>query len=130
MTEANPAKKPAEKGATQAKDMSHKVTAATEHVAKALEDTSSKLTRGAQDYADRVIEIARANANAAFDYAQALLGAKSPTEFAELTSEYAKAQVAALGEQTKELGAIAQKVCAEAVEPIKTGVGKAFGPVA
>ena len=130
MVEDNAARKFAEKAATQAKDTAEKVTATTQDVSKALEATSSKLAEGAQHYTGRLLEIARANSNAAFDYAQALLGARSPTEIVELANEYAKAHLAALKEQTKELGAIAQKVDTEAAEPIKTGVTKAFNPTA
>ena len=128
MIESNAARRPAENGATQAKDTYEKATAATQDLPKHFQDASSKLAQGAQNYTGRLIELARTNTNAAFDYAQALLGVKSPAEFAALSTEYTKAQFAAFNEQAKELGVIAQKVCAEAAEPIKTGVGKVFSP--
>jgi hypothetical protein len=39
----------------------------------------------------RVIEIARTNANAAFDHANKLLGVKSPSEFVQMATEHARA---------------------------------------
>lgn len=122
MIEGNAAQRLADKGATQAKDTYEKTTAATQDLSKRFQDTSSKLAQGAQTCTGRLVELARTNTNAAFDYAQALLGVKSPAEFAALSTEYTKAQFVAFNEQAKELAALAQKVCAEAVEPIKAGV--------
>ena len=52
---------------------------------------------------------------------------KSPTEFIELSTDHSREQFETLTEQTKELAALAQKVTLAAVEPLKTGVTRAFG---
>jgi hypothetical protein len=50
----------------------------------------------------KMIEFARANSNAAFDYASKLLGVKSPSEFLEVSTEHARKRFEVLSEQTKE----------------------------
>jgi phasin len=120
----------AEKGVAQAKDAYEKVKAATEEATDLIEDTYTTAVKGTVDYNLKVIEAARANANAAFDFASELIGVKSLSEVVELTTAHARKQFEAVTEQTKELTAAAQKLAAETAEPIKAGVTKAFKKVA
>ncbi|MGB9044370.1 MAG: phasin family protein [Pseudolabrys sp.] len=71
------------------------------------------LSRGPTDFNLKVIEIARTNTNTAFDNACELLGVKSPSEFAELSTKHAHKQIEAMTAQTKELMELAQKVTTE-----------------
>ena len=120
----------AERGVAQAKDNYEKMKAAAEEATDVLETTYSTATKGASDYGLKVIETARINTNAAFDFANELITAKSLSEVIELSSAHARKQFEALTEQSKELSALAQKVATETVEPIKSGVNKAFSKVA
>jgi phasin len=120
----------AEKGVAQAKDAYEKVKAATEEATDVIEDTYTTAVKGTVDYNLMVIEAARANANAAFDFASALVGVKSLSEAVELTTAHARKHFETVTEQSKELTAAAQKLAAETAEPIKTGVTKAFKKVA
>jgi phasin len=120
----------AERSVAQAKDAYEKVKAATEEATDLLEDTYSTAAKGTTDYNLKLIELARANANAAFDYARELLAVKSISEVVEISTAHARQQFETLTEQTKELTALAQKVATETAEPIKTGVSKAFKQVA
>jgi phasin len=120
----------AEKGVAQAKDAYEKVKAATEEATDLIEDTYTTAVKGTVDYNLKVIEAARANANAAFDFASQLIGVKSLSEVVELTTAHARKQFEVVTEQTKELTAAAQKLAAETAEPIKSGVTKAFKKVA
>jgi phasin len=120
----------AERGVAQCKDTYEKMKAAAEEATDVLETTYSTATKGASDYGLKVIEAARINTNAAFDYAGELLAAKTLSEVIELSSSHAKKQFETLTEQSKELGALAQKVATESSEPIKSGLNKAFTKVA
>jgi phasin len=120
----------AEKGVAQAKDTYEKVKAAAEEATDLLEDTYTTAAKGAADYNLKVIEAARTNTNAAFDYARELLDVKSLSEVLELSTAHAHRQFETLSEQTKELAVLAQKVATDTVEPIKSGVNKAFRKVA
>jgi phasin len=120
----------AEKGVAQAKESYEKMKAVAEEATDVLEDTYTTAAKGAADYNLKVIEAARANANAAFDYAKELLDAKSLSDFVELSTAHARKQFEAITAQTKELAALAQKVATDTVEPIKSGVDKAMKKVA
>ena len=120
----------AEKSVAQAKDAYERVKAAAEEATDLLEDTYTTAAKGAADYNLKVIEAARANTNAAFDYARELLDVKSFSEVIELSTAHARKHFEALSEQTKELTALAQKVATETTEPLKSGVTKAFRKVA
>jgi len=120
----------AEKSVAQAKDAYERVKAAAEEATDLLEDTYTTAAKGAADYNLKVIEAARANTNAAFDYARELLDVKSFSEIIELSTAHARKQFEAVSEQSKELAALAQKVATETTEPLKSGVTKAFRKVA
>lgn len=78
---------------------------------KALTSTSDlpMVPVGAKDMSVKALSFAEANVNAAFDLAQKLVHAKDPQEVFQLQSEFVKAQLNAIQEQTKELGAAFQK---------------------
>ena len=116
----------AERGVAQAKDTYEKMKAAAEEATDVLETTYSTATKGASDYGLKVIEVARANTNAAFDFAGEVMAAKTLSEVVELASAHARKQFETLSEQSKELNALAQKVATETSEPIKSGMNKAF----
>ena len=115
----------AEKSMSQAKDNYEKMKSAAEEATGLLEDTYATATKGAADYALKVIAVSRENANAAFDFAVELLGAKTFSEMIELSSAHARKQFEAMSEQTKELASLAQKVATETAEPLKEGMTKA-----
>jgi phasin len=99
---------------------------ACEQAADLLENTYATVAKGAQDYNHKLIEIARTNTRAAFDYAHELLAVKSPSEFIELSTAQMRKQFEIASAQNKELYALAQQVATEAAEPIKTGVSEAL----
>jgi phasin len=116
----------AEKGVAQAKDGYEKMKSAAEEATEVLEDTYATAAKGCTNYNLKVIEAARINTNAAFDYATEMLAVRSISEMVELASAHARKQLETFTAQAKELSAIAQKVAAETSAPIKTGVTKAF----
>jgi phasin len=120
----------AERGVAQCKDTYEKMKAAAEEATDVLETTYSTATRGASDYGLKVIEAARVNTNAAFDFAGELITAKTLSEVIELSSAHTRKQFEAYTEQGKELTALAQKVAADTAEPIKSGMNRAFSKVA
>ena len=120
----------AERGVAQCKDTYEKMKAAAEEATDVLETTYSTASKGASDYGLKVIEAARVNTNAAFDYASELITAKTLSEVVELSSAHARKQFEAMTAQSKELGALVQKVATETAEPIKAGMNKAFSKVA
>jgi len=116
----------AEKGSAQAKEAFEKMSGATAEATDLIKNSYSTAVKGAQDYNTKLIEFAQANTQAALDFVQKLSGVKSPSDFIELSTDHSRKQFESLAEQTKELAALAQKVALASVEPLKTGVTKAF----
>jgi phasin len=120
----------AEKSVSQAKENYEKMKSAAEQATDVLEDTYATATKGVSDYGLKVIEAARENTNAAFDFATELMTVKSLSEVVELSTAHTRKQFEALTAQSKELVAIAQKVATDTAEPMKESFGKAFKKVA
>jgi phasin len=120
----------AERGVAQAKDTYEKMKAAAEEATDMLETTYSTASKGSSDYGLKVIEAARVNTNAAFDFFSEMITAKSLSEVIELSSAHTRKQFETLTKQSKELGTLAQKVATETAEPIKSGINKALSKVA
>ena len=116
----------AENGSAQAKAAFANASTAAADAATLMKDSYSRTIKGAQEYNTKVIEFAQANTKAAFDFAQELVGVKSPSEFFELSTNHSRKQFEKLTEQTKELATLAQKVTLATAEPIKAGATKAF----
>ena len=68
-----------------------------------LETVYSTASKGSTEYGLKVIEIARTNTNAAFDFVEELFGVKSPSELVELSTAHARTQFETLTAQGKEL---------------------------
>lgn len=120
----------AEKGLSQAKQGYERAKAVAEEASEMIETTYATAAKGASTYNMKLLEAARTNTNAYFDFVGALLSVKSPTEVAELAQSHAKKQIEVMTAQGKELAALAQKVSTETAEPIKAGLTKAFRSVA
>jgi phasin len=120
----------AEKSVSQAKENYERMKSAAEEATDLLEGTYATASKGASDYGLKVIEAARTNTNAAFDFAAEVMTVKSFSDFVELSTGHARKQFETLTAQSKELSALAQKVAADATEPVKESVTKAFKKVA
>ena len=116
----------AEKGVEHTRDAYANAKVASEEAVDLLENTYDAAAKRATDYNHRLIEIVRTNTRAAFDNVNELSGAKSPTQFIELSTAQMRKQFEIVSGQNKELGALAQEVATEAAGAIKAGLSKAF----
>jgi phasin len=112
----------AEKGIVQAKDTYAKMKTATEEATGILEHTYANASKGAADYGLKVIEAARTNSNAAFDFATELCGARTLAQMVEISTAHTRKQIESMTAQARELSALAQKVATTTAEPIKEGL--------
>ncbi len=119
----------AEKGMAQAKQNYEKFKTTAEQATDMMEETYATASKGCSGYGLKVIETARANANAAFDLYGELLSAKSYSEVVELTTSYMRSQFDTVTAQAKEWTEHAQKVATETAEPIKESIAS-FGKAA
>lgn len=120
----------AEKGVAQAKDNYEKMKTAAEEATEVLEGTYATAAKGVSDYGLKLVEVARTNTDAAFDFVTELMTVKSLSDAIELSTAHARKQFETLGAQSKELASLAQKITTETAEPIKDQVAKTFKKVA
>ena len=120
----------AEKSVTQCKDNWEKMKAATEEATDVIENSYATATKGFADYGLKMIEAARANTNAYFDFAGKLMTVKSASDVVELSTAHLRSQYETLSGQAKELTALAQKVTTETTAPLKDTMTNAFKKVA
>jgi phasin len=119
----------AEKSVSQAKETYERMKSAAEEATDVLEDTYATASKGASDYGLKVIEAARVNTNATFDFYGQLLTLRSYSELVELSTTHARKQFETVAAQTKDLAALAQKIAADTAEPVKESVTKVFKKV-
>ena len=120
----------AEKGVSQARDSYAKFKDVAETHNGTIEAVFSTASKGASEYSHKLMEMMKANTTATLDFAQELVGAKSPSEAMELWTSHAKKQFEALTAHSKELAELTQKIATETVEPIKTTASKYYKPAA
>jgi phasin len=112
----------AEKGIVQAKDTYAKMKTAADEATGILEHTYANASKGAADYGLKVIEAARTNSNAAFDFATELCSARTLAQMVEISTAHTRKQIESMTAQARELSALAQKVATTTAEPIKEGL--------
>ena len=115
-----------EKSIARTRDAHEKVTSIVEHSTEAFEEAFSCANRGSAEYRGKLTEIARANANAAFDLAREMFEAKSIPELMAVTLAYQRKQADAAAAQMKELVTLTQKVVSETTAPIRSGIAEPF----
>jgi phasin len=120
----------AEKGVSQARDSYAKFKDAAESQNSTIEAVFTSASKGASVYSAKLMEFMKANTTSTLDFAQELLGVKSPSEALELYTSHARKQFETYGAQAKELAEIVQKVAAETAEPIKANASKFYKPAA
>ena len=120
----------AEKGVSQARDSYAKFKDAAESHNGTIEAVFATVSKGASEYSAKLMEIMKATTSANLDFAQELIGVKSPTQAVELWTTHAKKQFEAFTAHTKELAELTQKVATETAEPIKANASKLFKPAA
>ena len=116
----------AEKGVSQCRDNYAKFKDAAETHNGTIEAVFSVYASGAKEYSATVMEMMKESATANLDFAQALIGVKTPAEAMELWSSHARKQFETFTAHTKELAELTQKVATDSAEPIKTNASKMF----
>ena len=120
----------AEKGVSQARENYAKFKDAAESQNGAIEAMFTSASKGISEYTAKVMEFMKANTSTTLDFAQELLGLKSPSEALELWTTHTRKQFETFSAQAKELSEIAQRVASETAEPIKASASKFYKPAA
>jgi phasin len=114
----------AEKGVSQARDNYAKFKDVAETHNGTIEAVFTTVSKGASEYSAKLMEMMKSNTTANLNFAQELLGIKSPSEALELWTSHTRKQYEAFTVQAKELGKLTQKSATETAEPIKANALK------
>jgi phasin len=120
----------AEKGVSQARDNYAKFKDAAEAHNGTIEAVFTTASKGASEYTAKLMEFVKANTTSALDFAQELLGAKTPSEALELWTTQTRKNLETFNAQAKELTELGQKVASQTAEPIKASASKYYKPAA
>jgi phasin len=115
-----------EKGVVESRAAFAKAKSAADETANAFEVSMAAAKDGALAINVKAFETLRMNADANFNFLKAMFAVKSLPELITLQTEFARKQVETIAGQTKDLGALAQKAMADAVEPIKEQYARSF----
>jgi phasin len=115
-----------EKGVVDSRAAFAKAKVAADETASAFEVSFAAAKDGALAINTKAFEALRVNADANFDFLKAVFAVKSLPDLITLQTEFARKQVEAITGQSKDFGALAQKVMADAVAPIKEQVARSF----
>ena len=115
----------AEKGVEQTKELYASVKTNAEQAQKAVEDSVETVRSASKDVSVKALSAMRTNAQAGFDHLEALLGAKSLSEFVELQTSFLRKQAETAMEQAKDFQAVSSKVVEDVTKPAKDAFAKA-----
>jgi hypothetical protein len=115
-----------DKTLARSKDMHEKVATLMESSTEAFQEAFQCAHRGSSEYREKLLDIARQNANSAFDLARASFEVRSMPELLELTMNHHRRQFELATTQMKELSALTQKVVTETTDPIRSGMTEPF----
>ena len=107
----------AEQSMEQARKAFDNFVGAAQQAMNDLEGRAQAARSGAADVSGRAMTFAERNMAASFEFAQNLVRAKTPEDVLRLQTEYVKAQIQALNEQTKELAEATAKVAKDTTQP-------------
>ena len=116
----------AEQGIARAQAGCEKIKAASEQIGETLRETYSANAESATSYGLKVIEISNANTAAAMDFFVHLLGSKSVTDVINLSAEQTRKTFVAASAQNRELWELAQKLAADASQPVRKHAASVF----
>jgi hypothetical protein len=119
MSEHDQTRKFSDKSASNASETFEKGRAA-------VEQNQAVAVENIRTFNVRMIDMARINTEAAFDFAHESASAKAPADIVELWTAHAHKQFETLSEQLKELTALGQKMAGESAAPLVRSVNQAF----
>jgi phasin len=93
----------AEKSVEQAKQAFGSFITAAQHAASTAHSQAANTQSGARQVGELAIGFTKRNIDSSFAFAEKLVHAKDSEEITALHADYVKSQIAALGEQAKEL---------------------------
>ena len=112
----------AERAVDQSREVYDRSKDALDASVATLERSFDAAGQGAVAVNRKIIDLAQRNVNSGFDLAKSLAGAKNLSEIVELQAAYWQKLLGTLTSQAEEVRALATKMAAAAIEPVKQQV--------
>ncbi len=116
----------AEKSVTQAKAAYETMKTSAEEATDMLEEGFAKASKGYTELGQKAIEAARANTNAMFDFAAAMMGVKSVSEAIELQSAHARQQFDLVSAQSRDMAETVGSIAGDVSRPYQAVAARGF----
>jgi hypothetical protein len=107
-----------------AQDALTKAKVASEEASKGVVESYAAGAADASHLGLHLIEIARANTNAAFDFGRQLMTAKSLSEMFKLSAAHTKRQLERFAEESQQVSAMMQQAFAKSFSPLQASAAK------
>lgn len=120
------AKRFAEKTTKAARENLERGASATESTTRNAERSYSSAFAGMRELNLKLIEMAHANTEAAFELAHEIASAEEPSDLAAIWAEHARRHFELMTKQSKELTDLGQKLAGQTTEPLARTVNEAF----
>ena len=113
-------------GVAKTREAYEKATSVAKDQAKVAEEIMLAGQAGAKSLGSKLIENTAANAEAAFDAAQAIARARSIPEAAKLQAEFMQKQMMTAGAQTRELFELSSRIAQQTFQSFSSAATKSF----
>ncbi len=115
-----------EQGLNQTREAYARMKSAAEEATDALEDSLETTRESVREVQFKALDMAKANADAAFDLMRKLLGTTSVADAMQLQTAFARERFEAMVDYSKDVQATVTKAGSEAVAPAKAMFEKAM----
>ena len=119
----------ADQGAKTTREAIEKGNQIREEARRTVEEGYATAMGDLRELSVKLIDMARANTEAAFDLAHQIATAKAPSDIAAVCAAHGKKQIEILSAQTQELTMLGQRqrMAAASTQPLARGLSHAFG---
>jgi hypothetical protein len=107
-----------DKSSRAARETIDKTSAASQETVRSAQEGFTSTVENVRDLNVRLIDMARVNTEAAFDFAREVAAAKAPSDFVQAWSTHATKQFDVLTKQASELTTLCQRFASTTAEPI------------
>jgi hypothetical protein len=116
----------AEESVAKSRDAYQKINTVAKDGVRVIEEVVLTTQAAAKALGEKVISNATANADAAFDAAQAIARARTLPEVARLQADFMQQQLAIANAQTKELFELSAKIAKQTLETVNAAATQTF----
>ena len=117
-------RKAAEQGMEKTRDMYARMKGEADVYTSSLEASFTAARTGFETLNQKTLEAIKTHTETGLEHAKAVMAVRTPQDFFTLSTEFARKQMEAMADQSKEFVSHFQKIAAESSEPIKSVIAR------